>query len=276
MSKNISSLSNFQQRVIVGILGAALFIGGILYNQWTYFLLFLGLTLLGMLEFYRLVGYAKQIQPNKTAGLIAGGFIYIAVFGVETELFPANYLYLALPLLMLLFIWELYRKHPQPFTNIAFTLLGVVYVAVPFGLLHLLGFLVGEYSWQPILGLMLLIWTADTGAYIAGKSFGKHKLLERVSPGKTWEGWAGGTVLAVVVGYILSLYFNDLVLYQWLIIAVLVAVFGVLGDLVESLLKRSLGVKDSGTLLPGHGGILDRFDSLIMAIPFIVAFLKIL
>src|SRR5690606_12644057 len=108
--------------------------------------------------------------------------------------------------------------------------------------------------------LLLLIWAADTGAYIAGKNFGKHKLLERVSPGKTWEGWVGGTVLAVVVSYVLALFFQDLALYQWIGVAVLVAIFGVLGDLVESLLKRSLGVKDSGTLLPGHGGILDRFD----------------
>jgi phosphatidate cytidylyltransferase len=113
---------------------------------------------------------------------------------------------------------------------------------------------------------MLLIWASDTGAYITGKNFGKNKLFERISPGKTWEGWAGGTLLAII---------NELELYQWLGVSVLVAVFGVLGDLTESLLKRSLGVKDSGTLLPGHGGILDRFDSLLMAIPFIVAYLKI-
>lgn len=274
MNKNLTSLSNFQQRFIVGLLGAALFIGGILYNEWTYFLLFFALSLLGLLEFYRLVG-TQGIRPNRAAGLVLGGFFFVAVFLVEKALVAAEFLYLVLPLLTITFVLELSRKKPQPFTNIAFTFLGVLYVAVPFGLLHQLGFLLGEYSWQPILGLMLLIWTADTGAYIAGKNFGKHKLLERVSPGKTWEGWVGGTVLAVAVSYVLSLYFQDLELYQWVGVAVLVSVFGVLGDLVESLLKRSLGVKDSGTLLPGHGGILDRFDSLIMVIPFIVAFLKV-
>jgi phosphatidate cytidylyltransferase len=274
MSKDISTLSNLQQRVIVGVLGAGLFIGSIIFSEWTYFLIFLGLALVGLLEFYRLVG-TQGIKPNKAIGVALGGLFFVLVFFIEKQLVPFELIYLTLPVLWLTFVLELYRKQPQPFTNIAFTLLGVFYVAVPFGLLHQLGFLKGFYSWQPILGLMLLIWASDTGAYIAGKNFGKHKLLERVSPGKTWEGWAGGTLLAIGVGYGLSVFFQDLALYQWLSIAVIVSIFGVLGDLVESLLKRSLGVKDSGTLLPGHGGILDRFDSLILAIPFIVAFLKI-
>ncbi|ARS37936.1 phosphatidate cytidylyltransferase [Pontibacter actiniarum] len=260
--------------MIVGVLGAAVFIGGIWYSEWTYFLLFLGLTLLGISEFYNLVS-VQGMRPNKPLGLLVGGVFFTSMFLVQNEAMPGELLYLSLPLLFLVFIVEMYRKKPQPFTNIAFTLLGVTYVAGPFGLLHLLGFLNGAYSWQPILGLMLLIWAADTGAYIAGKSFGKHKLFERISPGKTWEGWAGGTLLAVLVGYGMSFLFVDLELYQWVGMAVLVAVFGVLGDLSESMLKRSLGVKDSGTLLPGHGGILDRFDSLLMAIPFIVTFLEI-
>ncbi|MBF9253203.1 phosphatidate cytidylyltransferase [Pontibacter sp. 172403-2] len=274
MSKHISTFSNLQQRTIIGVLGAAVFIGGIWFNEWTYFLLFLGLTLLGIAEFYRLVR-VQGIRPNRGLGLGLGALFFVSVFLIEKDLMPGELLYLSLPVLFLAFILELYRKQPQPFTNIAFTWMGVVYVAGPFGLLHLLGFLKGTYDWQPILGVMLLIWASDIGGYIFGKSFGKHKLFERISPGKTWEGWAGGTLLAMAVGYVLSLFFTDLALYQWIGIALLVAVFGVLGDLTESLLKRSLGVKDSGTLLPGHGGILDRFDSLLMAIPFIVAFLKI-
>ncbi|WP_114777565.1 phosphatidate cytidylyltransferase [Botryobacter ruber] len=275
MSKTISTLSNLQQRVIVGVLGAALFIGGILFGEWTYFLLFLGLTLLGILEFYRLVALQEGVKPNKGLGVTLGGFIYVAAFLVERELVAAELLYLLPPVLFLVFVLELYRKLPQPFTNVAFTVLGALYIAIPFGLLHLLAYLQEAYSWQPVLGLLLLIWAADTGAYIFGKSFGKHKLLARVSPGKTWEGWAGGVLMAVAVAWLLSFFFADLELYQWIGVAVIVSVFGVLGDLAESLLKRSLGVKDSGTLLPGHGGILDRFDSLLMVIPFVVAFLKI-
>ncbi|RAU84524.1 phosphatidate cytidylyltransferase [Pontibacter arcticus] len=260
--------------MIVGVLGAAVFIGAIWFNEWTYFLIFLGLNLLGIAEFYRLLG-AQNIKPNTVLGLALGFLLYTAVFLVQKDMLAVELLLLAVPVLFLAFILEMYRKKEHPFTNIAFTMLGVMYVAVPFALLHLLGFLKGEYSWQPILGLMLLLWASDTGAYIAGKNFGKHKLFQRISPGKTWEGWAGGVILTLAVGYGLSYYFKDLYLYQWLGMAVIISVFGVLGDLVESLLKRDLGVKDSGTLLPGHGGILDRFDSLLMAIPFIVAFLKI-
>ncbi|MDO6390615.1 phosphatidate cytidylyltransferase [Pontibacter sp. BT731] len=274
MSTKLSALSNLQQRLIVGVLGAALFIGGILFSEWTFFILFLGLTVLGTLEFYRLAGTAG-IKANKVYGTLLAAGIFIAVFLIEKADTPAELLYLFLPAVFLLFVLELYRKQPQPFTNIAFTLLGVLYIAVPFTLLQQLGYLQGEYRWQPILGLLLLIWSSDTGAYIAGKNFGKNKLFERISPGKTWEGWIGGTILTVLVGWLLSAFFLDLELYQWIGIAIIVAVFGVLGDLVESLLKRSLGVKDSGTLLPGHGGILDRFDSLVLAVPFIVAFLKI-
>ncbi|TXK52917.1 phosphatidate cytidylyltransferase [Pontibacter qinzhouensis] len=260
--------------MIVGVLGATLFIGGILYSEWTYFALFLGLTLLGILEFYRLVA-AQGIKPHRGVGLTLGCLIYVSVFVVEKKFVAPEILYLLPPTLFMVPVLELYRKHAQPFTNIAFTMLGALYIGVPFGLLHLLGYLQGDYSWQPILGALLLIWASDTGAYAFGKSFGKHKLLPRVSPGKTWEGWAGGVLTAVGVAYVLSMFFPDLELYQWIGTAIIISVFGVLGDLVESMLKRSLGVKDSGTLLPGHGGILDRFDSLLLAIPFIVAFLKI-
>ncbi|HEY4650860.1 MAG TPA: phosphatidate cytidylyltransferase [Pontibacter sp.] len=274
MSNKISGLSNLNQRIIVGVLGATLFVGSILASEWTYFLLFLGLTVLGLLEFYKLAA-TQGIKPNKALGVALGGAFYILVFLIEKGLLPSELLYLTLPLLGLVFVLELYRKQPQPFTNIAFTLLGVLYVALPFGLLHKLGYVQGTYDWQPILGLMLLIWASDTGAYIAGKNFGRRKLFPRISPGKTWEGWAGGMLLTLGVAYVLAVYLNELALYQWMGIGILVAIFGVLGDLVESQLKRSLDIKDSGTLLPGHGGILDRFDSLIMVIPFIVAFLQI-
>jgi phosphatidate cytidylyltransferase len=274
MGKNISGLSNMWQRIIVGVLGAALFVGGIIVSEWSYFVLFAVLTILGLLEFYRLAG-TQGTRPNKTMGAILGVFLYTSIFLIEKEIIASELLYLSLPLLGLVFVLELYRKQEHAFTNIAFTLLGVLYIALPFGLLHKLGYLQGAYNWQPILGLMLLIWAADTGAYIAGKNFGKHKLFPRISPGKTWEGWVGGMLLTVGAAYGLSFYFQELELYQWIGIGVIVSVFGVFGDLVESMLKRSLDVKDSGTLLPGHGGILDRFDSLIMVIPFIVAFLQI-
>lgn len=121
-----------------------------------------------------------------------------------------------------------------------------------------------------------MLWTNDTGAYLAGRFFGKHKLFERISPKKTWEGSIGGGILTIGVAFILSVYFTNLDQTNWIVLAILVAVFGGLGDLVESMLKRSLNIKDSGNLLPGHGGILDRFDGLLLSIPFIYSYLYLI
>lgn len=267
-------LNNLQQRVLTGVLGGAAFIGAIYWNEWSYFLLFLALTVLGLLEFYRLLSNSG-FQPNRAIGALLGLGLYLLGFGVEKAFISKDWLFLLPPVMLVAMLAELYRKKEQPFTNIALTLVGVFYIAAPFTLLHAIAFLPDRYSGQIILGIMFLIWASDSGAYFAGKTFGKHKLFPRISPGKTWEGWVGGTVLALVIGWVLAQFFTDLVLWQWLGVAALVSVFGVLGDLVESMLKRSLHVKDSGTLIPGHGGILDRFDSLILVIPFLAAFLEL-
>ncbi|WP_241749229.1 phosphatidate cytidylyltransferase [Rufibacter sediminis] len=267
-------MSNLQQRLLAGVLGGAVFIGAIYLSQWTFFVLFLALTLLGLLEFYRLLS-ARGFQPNRLIGAVLGVGLYVLGFAVERGDVTSDWLFVLPPVMLLALVAELYRKKEQPFTNVALTLVGVFYIAAPFTLLHVLAFLPDRYSWQIILGVMFLIWSSDTGAYAAGKSFGKNKLFPRISPGKTWEGWVGGVLLSLLVAWILSLYFQDLALEHWLGVAVLVSVFGVLGDLVESMLKRSLDVKDSGTLIPGHGGILDRFDSLILVVPFLVAFLEL-
>ena len=274
MAFGFPTLSNFQQRVLTGALGGVIFIGGIWFSDWTFGLLFLALTILGMLEFYKLLT-DKGFQPNHNLGIILGSGLFIGAFLNQKGYLDGNYLYLLPPIIILTLVAELYRKKEQPFTNIALTLVAVFYVAAPFTLLILVGFLQHRYSWHIILGTIFLIWAADTGAYFFGKAFGRTKLFARISPGKTWEGWLGGTLLCLGVGYVLSLFLQDLDLPHWLGVATIVAVFGVLGDLVESMLKRSLQVKDSGSLLPGHGGILDRFDSLLMVVPFIVAFLKV-
>ncbi|GEO03329.1 phosphatidate cytidylyltransferase [Adhaeribacter aerolatus] len=274
MSFKSANLSNLQLRVLTGILGGAVFIGSIWFNEWTFGALFLGLTVLGMLEFYKIIA-ARGFEPNHNIGLILGAGLYVLVFLIQKEFIAASVLFVLPPVMLLCLVAELYRKKQQPFINIALTLLAVMYVAMPFTLLILLGFPDDYYSWHIILGTIFLIWAADTGGYIFGRTFGRTKLFERISPGKTWEGWLGGTLLCLGVAYLLSLYFQDLDLAAWIGIGLIVSVFGVIGDLVESMLKRSMQIKDSGSLLPGHGGILDRFDSLLMITPFVVAFLKV-
>ena len=273
-TQSAPKLNNMQTRILAGVVGGAIFIGAIFFSEWSFFLLFLALTVLGMLEFYKLLTI-NNLKPNHNLGVLLGAGLFVLVFLHQKDMVPTNAFYALPPLLMLSFLAELYRKKEQPFVNIALTMLAVFYVATPFTLLSILGFQNGEYTWQPILGTMFLIWASDSGAYFVGKSIGRTKLFERISPGKTWEGWLGGTLLALGVAYLLSLFMHDLDLNHWLGMAAIISVFGVLGDLVESMMKRSLGVKDSGTLIPGHGGILDRFDSLLMVVPFIVAFLKL-
>ena len=268
---------NLRQRLAVGVLGGAAFVAAVLWRPESLAALVLVLTVTGILEFYRLVrtaGFRPERGPGVVLAVIAVSVLGAAALGR----LPAWAPWLLPPAVALVLVVELYRSaHPQPFVNVALTWAGVAYVAVPLGLLPMLAFGPdGHFSGWPVLGLVLLIWAADTGAYVAGRTWGRHKLFPRHSPGKTWEGWAGGTALALATGWALACWAPaPLSLGQWLGAAALVAVFGVWGDLAESMLKRSLGVKDSGSLLPGHGGVLDRFDSLLLATPFVVAWVKV-
>lgn len=184
---------------------------------------------------------------------------------------------------------KLYKKgEHKPFTNIAFTFLGIFYIAVPLALLNHVVFDTAHPEWKPdniyffqiILGILLILWATDTGAYFAGTFLGKHKLFERISPKKTWEGFLGGAVLAAVIACVFNLILRNygmsyLSLVDWVVITVIIVIGGTFGDLVESLLKRSIEIKDSGSSLPGHGGFLDRFDGLFISAPFVVAYLEI-
>ena len=175
-------------------------------------------------------------------------------------------------------IIELFRDSEHPFTNISFALFGAFYVAVPFGLISYMVYspvFDNEFNGSILVAFLFLIWVSDSGAYIIGSMFGKHKLFERISPKKTWEGFLGGGFFSLIAAFIISLLIEEIALIHWLAIAILTVVFGTFGDLIESLLKRKVNVKDSGTILPGHGGILDRFDSLLFAAPVVFIYLTL-
>ncbi|GAB3651532.1 phosphatidate cytidylyltransferase [Hymenobacter agri] len=163
----------------------------------------------------------------------------------------------------------------QPTVNVGVGLTGLFYVAIPMGLLSFLAFDKAAYDYRRIFALLFLIWASDIGAYAAGKTFGKHKMAPKISPGKTWEGWAGGFVLTLVVGWAVGFMLPDMPLAHRLVAAGVVAVFAPHGDLAESMLKRSVGVKDSGSIMPGHGGLLDRFDAFLLVLP-VLALLQLL
>ena len=270
----LDKLSNVGQRVIAGTIGGTLMISFICLSEWTYFILFFCICLLAMLEFYKLIGQAG-IKPNKLFGITSGMTIYTIVFFIELGLLNFQFYFLLFPFLFLLFLIELFQNNEKPFVNIAFTFLGNIYIAFPFALLHACAFVYRDYHYEIILGLLLLVWSNDIGGFFSGMLLGKNKLFVRVSPKKTWEGSLGGALMTIITSLILSLFYNNLNPIQWFAMAIIIIVIGSCGDLVESLLKRSLAIKDSGDVIPGHGGFLDRFDSLLLSAPFIAAFLKI-
>ncbi len=264
------------QRVVAAVLGAAVIVNAIVWNEWGYFAVFFFICMVSIQEFYQLLGLDGNL-PLKSFGTVNALLIYTFTFLIERGTMHPKYYLLVFLGFSAVYLIKLYiKKDLKPFMNIGFTFLGILYVGVPFALLNLAVFFDGQYHFEIVLGTLFILWASDTGAYFSGKTFGKRKLFERVSPKKTWEGSIGGGVLALGMGLLFSVYFPSLNTWQWAAISLIIVVTGTYGDLVESLFKRSMMIKDSGRAIPGHGGFLDRFDGLLIASPFIVAFIRLL
>jgi phosphatidate cytidylyltransferase len=273
---NINNYSNLGQRAITAAVGALIVVSASIYSDWTYFIVFAAILAFSQMEFYKLTGLDGML-PLRSFGTFLGLMIFTLTFMIEKERLPNEYLYLIFPIVSLTFFIKLYKKtDKKPFTGVAYTYLGIFYVALPFSLLNLAVFSVDKiYHYEILIGCLLILWASDTGAYFAGTKFGKTKLFERVSPKKSWEGFLGGAFAAIAVSFILSQYFRVIEDWKWLVISGIIIIAGTYGDLIESLFKRSIEIKDSGNHLPGHGGFMDRFDGLLLSAPFITAFLKI-
>lgn len=275
MTSSSKKFSSLGQRVVTALVGAITIIGGLYWGMWGYFFVFLVISFLTLWEFYRLA-IMDDMAPLKIWGSIIGATLFILSFLVEADIIPLKFLLLIFPLLTSVFLIKLYKKDEKPFTQVAYTFLGIIYVSLPFSLLNVIAFDSGGYRFQIIIGILFILWASDTGAYFTGILFGKKKLFERISPKKTWEGFIGGALLALVFAYGFSIYFQDLTPMQWMAAALLIVVASVYGDLVESLFKRSIAIKDSGSSIPGHGGFLDRFDGLLLASPFVAVFISLI
>lgn len=275
MTSALRKYNNLTQRLITGILGSAAIITGVCLGEWTYFAVFFVICLFTLLEFYKLVGL-DGLAPQKAYGTLCGIIIYGLSFFIEKDSLPAKYYILIFPLVSCVYLIKLYKKFERkPFTNIAFTFLGIFYVAIPFALLNVVVYDESEYNYEVIFGSLFILWASDTGAYFAGTLFGKRKLFERISPKKSWEGFLGGAILALIFVFGLSRFLHSLSTEQWFTVGFIIIIGGTFGDLIESLLKRSIEIKDSGDALPGHGGFLDRFDGLLISAPFIAAYLEV-
>lgn len=261
-------MNNFATRAITGTLFVLIVVAAVVVNAITLGTFFALVVALSSYEFTHLLSQRYKNIPVIFSTVISTlSFIIIALFVTKPFFHYSLWLFIIL-LIVLIFIIELYRKKENPIENIMVGLFPLFYIVLPFSLLYISAFFgTSDYHYEIILGFFLMLWASDTGAYLVGSKIGKHKLFERISPKKTWEGSIGGAVLAIIVAALLNMYYPILSLPEWIIAALIIVIFGNLGDLTESLFKRSLSVKDSGNILPGHGGLLDRFDGLLIAAP---------
>ena len=277
-------MKNFMVRTITGVLFVAVMVSGICLRGDAMILLFTLITGLTLWEYTGLVNEVEDITVNRFISTAAGIYLFLAFAGFCADIVPSAAFIPYLLTVIYLFVSELYTGNKNAIHDWSYTMLGQMYVALPFSCINVLAFqhdpMTGEvaYNWLLPMSIFIFLWTNDTGAYCTGSLLGKHKLFPRISPAKSWEGSIGGAILVLAVAALISLtnlspLTSHLSLIEWLGLGLVVVFFGTWGDLVESLFKRTLGIKDSGNILPGHGGMLDRFDSSLMAIPAAVVYL---
>ena len=275
-------LKNMITRAITGTIFVVAVVVSFLRPQAMMFLFAL-VTALSVWEFTGLVNNIKDVSVNRFITTAAGTYLFIAFAGYCSEITPSAVFIPYLLTIVYLFISELYTKASNPINNWAYTMLSQLYIALPFSMINVVAFHNESgavvYDYLLPLSIFIFLWTNDTGAYISGSLLGKHKLFPRVSPGKSWEGSIGGGLLVLAVAALVGHIANSnegghiLSIPGWMGLGLVVVFFGTWGDLVESLFKRTIGIKDSGKILPGHGGMLDRFDSSLMAFPAAVVYL---
>jgi phosphatidate cytidylyltransferase len=237
------------------------------------------------IEYYRMVRLAG-VRPQVITGIITGITAYTISSLVAAQILPRGFFLLLIPMLSVVMIIEVYRKVEKPFDSLAHTYFSILYTVIPFSMMPFsafyregLGSLINQemivFSPGIIIGFFILLWTNDTAAYLTGITLGRHRLFERLSPKKSWEGFFGGVAGAAIMGYLISGWLGVVDKPGWIIIAVIISVTGTYGDLIESMFKRSIGVKDSGTIMPGHGGFLDRFDSVVISFPMVYLYIAL-
>lgn len=267
-------MNNLVLRTITGSILVTLIVSSIIICKFFFALILLSIIILSLIEFYRLIAN-ETIKPHIIYGIIASIFIFVLNTLIAFDYIPfKNMIWLILPFLFP-FIIELFTKQDAPILNISITLLGFIYIVFPLTLLIYFYQANIAIPYKYLLGFFIFIWINDTMAYLTGKQFGKHALFLRISPKKTWEGTIGGIVFTILTAWGIAIFLHEN-FYLWFIFALITVIPGIFGDLIESLFKRSIQAKDSGSILPGHGGMLDRFDAVLFAAPFAFIFLKLI
>jgi len=272
-------MNNLVLRILTGLAGVGVILGSIFLSEWAFVIVFMLIGTATHFEYMRTIGHLSIKKPLfEIIYAIIVGLIFILI--QNNTFFDARFILLfsgiTIVLLLGFLIAEVFYNRDNPFQHIGLNILGIFYIPMAFGSYINYGLSEdGMHIWFAV-GMLFMVWFNDSFAYFAGRLFGKRKLFERISPKKTWEGFWGGMLMTIACSIILSMVFDDLTLLQWMIWAIIVSLSATLGDLAESLLKRSIQIKDSGNILPGHGGFLDRFDGFVVAVPFSIAYLWVL
>lgn len=276
-------MNNLVLRTLTGVVFIAVLIGGTLYSPLTFTVLFAAVTGLIVWEFSTNVNNYAGASVNRVINTTAAVYLFLAFAGFCSDVTPSKAFIPYVISIIYLPVSELYLQKSDPLKNWAYAFASQIYIALAFSLLCVLAFhydpMENCVAFEPMypLAVFIFLWTSDTGAYVSGSLLHKRfpaKLFERISPNKSWVGSIGGGVLCIVVAVVLWHFFPELLdLPHWIGLGLVVCIFGTWGDLVESLFKRQLGIKDSGHILPGHGGMMDRFDSSLLAIPAAVLYL---
>ncbi|MDR0725263.1 MAG: phosphatidate cytidylyltransferase [Prevotellaceae bacterium] len=274
--------SNLLTRTVSGTVFLCILLAGIILHPVGYGVLLLAIIVIGLHEFYGML-LPKPFRLRKISGYVIATVMFALFFLKGYGLIVSgNYFWILIFPVAGVFIAELYSLSDNPFANISGVLAGVIYVALPFSLTTELTLHEGNYDYRILLALFIFLWSNDVGAYCFGTLFGrkgKHKLFERISPKKSWEGFWGGIIVSLTVAFVLLSVWGERYAFDkvhWFALAVIISLSGTFGDLTESMLKRAAGVKDSGKIMPGHGGVLDRFDSALFAFPFALSYIYLL
>jgi len=270
-------MGNFIKRLLTGIVYVSLIVASVYTNEFLFFAIFAIIMTMSLYEFYKLIAENTSIKPQTVIGIVSAILLYSISFSDSFQILGVSLLPIAILFPLGMFIYELYRNLKTPIHNVALSFLGVLYIGVPFAVLPMLAYSQDSSNHimsELVLAMFVFIWANDSFAYVWGVTLGKHKLFPRISPKKSVEGFIGGMLSTVGIAILVSKYYSqDLSLGEWIGAALVIVVFATFGDLTESMFKRNLNVKDSSNMLPGHGGFLDRFDSVVFCIPAFFAYL---
>jgi phosphatidate cytidylyltransferase len=266
------------KRSLSGTVFVVLMLGGILWNPYSLLLLLTAISSIALFEYYRIF-QGKGYTPLVKGGIASGILILAFVTLVKQNVISSKYLELVMVPVIAMWFSFIFVKREELIQSLMITVTGLIYILLPLTLMpfiaqnKLTGF---EYNPEILIGTLLIVWTYDSFAYLSGILLGKHKMAPNISPKKSWEGFFGGMIFAIAAGAIYARFTHLLNVTDWIILSFIIVLSGTAGDLFESLIKREGGVKDSGKIMPGHGGILDRFDSLLLIIPFVFLYLYLI